>query len=667
MAVCAVEIDRLRAAWRNARQELLAERAPSGHWVGELASSPLSTATAISALILSHRGNCQFAEDSKTEGIEDLVQRELSDLVISSLRWLVRHQNDDGGWGDTDRSRSNIATTMLVRAVFQMTGVPAQYGHLAAKADAFIEQNGGVAALKRRYGKDKSFAVPILTNLALAGLVPWKQVPALPFEWACVPQSWYHLVRLPVVSYAVPALVAIGQAKFFHDPPRNPVMRFLRRACLQKSRAVLETMQPESGGYLEAIPLTSFVVMSMASSGQTESRVVQRGIEFLLNSVRSDGSWPIDSNLATWNTTLAVNALVPGQASADDSSGGQVLTDSLLQWLLDAQHTEQHPFTGARPGGWAWTDLSGGVPDADDTAGALIALSRWQQHGVGHKNASVRKAAEDGAQWLIGLQNRDGGWPTFCRGWGHLPFDRSSCDITAHVVRALIAWRPYWETQKPQYFRMSHIERAVHRGIKFLEKQQRSDGSWIPLWFGNQFHATDENPVYGTSKVLLMLSDLKLLNSSLAQRAVRWLLDVQLADGGWGPAISRDSETRRPEKSPKNYPDVRQPQFADGESSGAVACKSSVEETALAVEALLQLSPATDEIRSAVDVGVAWLVRAVESGRLDDPAPIGFYFAKLWYYDRLYPRLFAAGALARAVCRSGEAPAVKPFPMKTLL
>ena len=72
-------------------------------------------------------------------------------------------------------------------------------------------------------------------------------------------------------------------------------------------------------------------------------------------------------------------------------------------------------------------------------------------------------------------------------------------------------------------------------------------------------------------------------------------------------------------------------------------------------------------IRSAIDLGVAWLVRAVESGRLDDPAPIGFYFAKLWYYARLYPRLFAAGALARAACRSGEPPAVKPFPMKTLL
>ena len=39
--------------------------------------------------------------------------------------------------------------------------------------------------------------------------------------------------------------------------------------------------------------------------------------------------------------------------------------------------------------------------------------------------------------WLIHLQNRDGGWPTFCRGWGALPFDRSGCDLTAHVLRIM--------------------------------------------------------------------------------------------------------------------------------------------------------------------------------------------------------------------------------------
>jgi len=41
----------------------------------------------------------------------------------------------------------------------------------------------------------------------------------------------------------------------------------------------------------------------------------------------------------------------------------------LIDWLLDQQHRVEHPYTHAAPGGWAWTDLSGGVPDADDTSG----------------------------------------------------------------------------------------------------------------------------------------------------------------------------------------------------------------------------------------------------------------------------------------------------------
>ena len=50
------------------------------------------------------------------------------------------------------------------------------------------------------------------------------------------------------------------------------------------------------------------------------------------------------------------------------------LQDGLLNWLLDCQNTDVHPFTGAAPGGWGWSDLSGAVPDADATPGALIAL-----------------------------------------------------------------------------------------------------------------------------------------------------------------------------------------------------------------------------------------------------------------------------------------------------
>ena len=42
--------------------------------------------------------------------------------------------------------------------------------------------------------------------------------------------------------------------------------------------------------------------------------------------------------------------------------------------------------------------------------------------------------------------------------------------------------------------------------------------------------------------------------------------------------------------------------------------------------------------------GFDWLVRALE--RNDSPAPIGLYFARLWYFESLYPTLFALGAFA---------------------
>ena len=267
-----VDRERLSAAYRIARSQLLAERNSQGTWVGELSSSPLSTATAISALFLAEQGGTSSGLPVFTPGIEpshidDIYRSDLSEMIVHSMHWLAEQQNEDGGWGDTDRSRSNIATTMLVQAAFHLTGVPAKYVDLLERAEQYVEKQGGLAALKRRYEGDKTFAVPILTNCALADMIPWRKVPALPFELACLPQRWYHKLNLPVVSYAIPALVAIGQVRHFHAPPRNPITRGIRNAARKRSLEVLEQMQPASGGFLEATPLTSFVVMSLASMG----------------------------------------------------------------------------------------------------------------------------------------------------------------------------------------------------------------------------------------------------------------------------------------------------------------------------------------------------------------------------------------------------------------
>jgi len=646
-----LDAHRLLAAYETARAELLAARKGAPHWTGELSSSALSTATAISALELVRRGSRTRQRSGAQDAIPTLPRSgergygECADplpLIERGLRWLVAAQNDDGGWGDTDRSLSNIATTMLARAAIEIAGRRTQHPALWARSEEYLAARGGIAGLRKRYGRDKTFAVPILANCALAGLVDWREVAALPFELACVPQSWYRFFRLPVVSYAIPALVAIGQARFVHRPPRSPLTRFVRRAAVERSLRVLLRMQPDSGGYLEATPLTSFVVMSLAGIGRGDHPVARRGVEFLLASARPDGSWPIDTNLAAWNTTLSMNALAAG--------GEDVAALGCTDWLLSCQHCVRHPFTGADAGGWGWSDLSGAVPDADDTAGALLALGkviagpaparsrirrslravdlastppRSGERGY-VDNERILDAAAAGIAWLLGLQNRDGGWPTFCRGWGKLPFDRSSTDISAHALRALHAWR-----QTLPRGMQTEIDRANLRGLRYLARSQRSDGSWAPLWFGNQHHPEEENPVYGTAKVLLAYRDLGMPNDPAAERGMAWLLVNQRADGGWGAAgLPAQAANRLP---------------------------SSVEETALAVEAVLSAnSPAA---AAAAERGLLWLVEKVEKKGYLDCSPIGFYFAKLWYYEKLYPLIFTVSALGTAVSQiSGAAP-----------
>jgi squalene-hopene/tetraprenyl-beta-curcumene cyclase len=286
----------------------------------------------------------------------------------------------------------------------------------------------------------------------------------------------------------------------------------------------------------------------------------------------------------------------------------------ISQWLLDQQYTEIHPFTNAAPGGWAWTNLSGGVPDADDTPGAMLALLQLEESG----NPQVQKALREATRWLLDLQNRDGGWPTFCRGWGRLPFDRSGADLTAHALRALRQWRIYLNTAR--------VDGAVARGFRFLEAKQRADGSWVPLWFGNQDHPAEENPVYGTAKVLLAYRDYQQLAAPPAKRALDWMVQHQGDSGGWG---------------------------------------ESFEETALAVEALLGCdSGSAGETEVAIEKGLEWLIRGVEEDRHRNSSPIGFYFAKLWYYEALYPLTFTVSALGLAARRFAEPARATDTPLR---
>jgi len=653
------EMRKIRDAYDAARDALLAEQTPEGYWVGELSSSALATATAVSALSVA-------SPDSGGR------------RITSALRWLESDQNADGGWGDTPASPSNLPTTMLASAAFRLAARqgfdPEQ--ECRDRAEAYLRRSAGVtvaervSALRALYGADRTFAVPILANCALAAAggaispepnigqvgqaflpadhrrtdmsgpqIQWADVPPLPFELACLPRTMFRWLRLHVVSYALPALIAIGQLVHARRPARNPLVRLLRDAAVGPSLRRLAAIQPEGGGFLEAVPLTSFVVMSLAAAqnpghqvgadrarGQTASLpAIREGIKFIENTARADGSWPIDSNLSTWLTTMAVCALGAGPDACLPRAA------ATRQWLLVRQHKQRHPYTDSPPGGWAWTHLPGGVPDVDDTAGALLALARL-------RNAEADDAAAGGVNWLLNIQNGDRGWPTFCRGWGRLPFDRSAPDLTAHAIRAIAAWPGRADARRQH--------KAIARGFGYLRRSQRADGAWTALWFGNQFVSGHENPVYGTARVLAAYRELGRGDTPEARRGIAYLVRAQNADRGWG---------------------------------GDRGAPSSVEETALAVEALAwqgtsggagilacqprggvsgrqeslphpTMSPQTAR---ACLRGSLYLAERVAEGALDHASPIGLYFATLWYSEKLYPIIWTTAALGRVLSHCG--------------
>ena len=80
---------------------------------------------------------------------------------------------------------------------------------------------------------------------------------------------------------------------------------------------------------------------------------------------------------------------------------------------------------------------------------------------------------------------------------------------------------------------------------------------------------------------------------------------------------------------------------------------SSVEETALAVDALASSPDPDQAIVSAVRRGAGWLITHTQQGGSTPASPIGLYFAQLWYFEQLYPLVFSLAGLgnARRLCQ----------------
>lgn len=529
------------------KQFILSHRREDGFIEGRLSSSAVSTAVACVALDL-YGGH--------------------DDAVSAGRQWLLAHRDPDGLYGDSPESPANLTATFLAYAALRNTHADA-----VREAEAYLNRTfGGLtfeavkAGLLKEYGKDLTFSVPLLALATASGFFPdatdaWRRMPNFPFEAAVLPESWFKYLNLPVVSYAIPALICVGLAQLKHRPNK------LRSLAVKKALRVLVEKQPEDGGFLEAAPLTGFCVICLCSAGLREHQAARLAVNFLTETQRADGSWPIDRDLRLWTTSLALDILAPS-LSAEEKALYRTR-------LLAAQTKTVHPFTRSAPGGWAWTTHSGGVPDADDTSAALIAL-----HALGKETS---EAVCKGIEWLLGLQNSDGGIPTFCKGWGKLPFDRSCPDISAHAYKAF----SLYENELPPALRR-RVARAKKRIVRYLQRVQHPDGSFVPLWFGDQTNPSKEAPEYGSAVVL---SHLDGENLPFLEKTRDYLRSVRGPDGLW-----------------------------------KTLCVSARCAAALKLDgAFLKPYAAHPEALPA--------------------EPIGLYFAHLWYSEELYAPIFLAKAV----------------------
>ena len=566
-----MNVEKIDAIISDLTERLKTQRKKGQMWRGELSSSAISTSVAAFAL---HKIDA-----------ERYRQR-----IDQAVEWLLSTMAEDGSWGDSPESPSNMTATLLsYTSLYAQGRAPEQTKRYLERRFGGIDDEHIVRGVLEYYGKDLTFSVPILVMCALAGILKkWDRIPQFPFELTILPQRFFRFLHLPVVSYAIPALIAVGIVRFRQG--RQGIFSPVREAFVPKCMRVLTSLQPENGGFLEAAPLTAFVSMCLCEADMREHTVVRKAAEFLYDTQREDGAWPIDTDLASWVTALAVKAL------GEDAEERELLAEKIRSNAFK----EKHYFTGAQAGGWGWSDRPGAAPDGDDTSGALVAL---------HTLSRGKYCDEVGAgvEWLMALQNNDGGMPTFCKGWGKLPFDRSSADISAHALLAMELWMDHLPEKIQR-----RAKRSIERMIGWMSREQAEDGSWTPLWFGDQGADDERSPVYGTATAVEYLSQSK--NEAvgpLIERGAKFLTGAQNDDGGWG---------------------------------GARGVESKITLTARALSALASIESAD---REAVERGFDYIYRAWQRGDMYRAEPIGLYFARLWYSEPMYNMTFVLMAMKK--------------------
>ena len=533
-------ISRLEQAIDRGADHLLSLQAKPGYWLGELEADSTLESDYIYYLYVLGK-----AEPARIAKLANYVRRK---------------QLADGGWSIYPGGPSELNATCKAYFALKLVGDNPKSPHMVQARETALRLGG--------LEKSNSY---VRFYLAVAGALGWELVPAILPEMMLLP-SWFYLniyemsswtrgivIPMAILSalrpdWRLPAHARVDE--LFCDPSRKAAAfdwsdqliswrnfflaadramklyeklpwKPLRQRALREAKAwVLEHIERTDGlaAIYPAMMNSIFALMALGHGPDDPltSREIREFARFEIEDKDTIRLQPCVSPV--WDTCIAMVALEEAGVPADHPA-----LVKAAEWILSKQVLGSGDWQvknkDAAPGGWVFEFRNDFYPDVDDTAFVLMALQRVKFPDPKRMEAAVRR----GIQWLLSMQNRDGGWAAFDRDNNkeflcNIPFadhnamlDPSTADVTARVLECL--GRFGWSSNHP----------AIRRALQFLLKDQCEDGSWFGRW--------GVNYVYGTSGVLRSLETVSLTAKEYCQRAVNWLRSVQKADGSFGESL----------------------------------------------------------------------------------------------------------------------------------
>ena len=537
-----IEPDALEAAIARACDALVAEQRPDGHFVFDLEADVTIPAEYVLF----------------TQFLGEPGDHELEAKIAVYLR---RTQGAHGGWPLFHEGAFNISASVKAYYALKMIGDAPDAPHMA-RARAAILAHGGAA-------QSNVFTRGLL---ALYGAIPWRGVPVMPVEIMHLPRWFpFHLTKISywARTVLVPLMVLTALKPLAKNPrgvridevfvqppdavrrwPKGPhqvapwtqifsvidhalraaepfMPRGLRASAIDKAVAfVRERLNGEDGlGAIFPAMINSVMMFDAVGLSAHPDRATARASVEKLVTICGQEAYVQPCLSPVWDTALAALALI--------EAGEDARAQAALDWLrplqvLDVKGDWAQSRPHVRPGGWAFQYANPHYPDLDDTAVVVMGMDRITQRAPAAARPDYGQAMARGAEWILGLQSRNGGFGAFDADNDHeylnnIPFsdhgallDPPTADVTARCISMLAQLGPTPEGAA-----------AIARALAYLRRTQEKDGSWFGRW--------GMNYIYGAWSVLCALNAAGVPHDAPeTRRAVAWLLAIQNADGGWG-------------------------------------------------------------------------------------------------------------------------------------